>query len=371
MYAILYRLLHFGKNNENSYSGKETEIVANPSIEEYVEEASRVDSSSLRINDVPASFSALDTYYCPDSVTVIPITFTPPSPLPARRLFVRLSGTGVTSTGQYTADYIHKSRGEYQINYIVQDSLFQYDPVVTDPKSGISTGCGCDVFTGMSTEMIGYSTSIIQVGITDFRLPSATCINNAAFDLDTLVDPLYSSGITGTQFRITSPSSGYNPGVLSGVTFDPSLVTTTTTFTIEYDYVSPSGCSDTLARTITVSTLPAQPSFTALTHGKTTPCEFTSVNFRVNPVAGANSYIWALPSGWTGSSITNTIPANTSNNAGYITVHALNACGAGADSSLLITPHGAPAVPGSISGSIVPCQYVNSNYSIAATNMYS
>jgi hypothetical protein len=383
---LFFSILLISVDTAYSTPENDSSLVEGISIdpEEVTDHSMGIDSASLRINDTTAaSFSALDPYYCQDNVTVIPVTFTPPSPASAKRLFVRIDNTnGITSTGQqYNANFTPSVKGKLKINYIVQDSIFydsiiyQFQPVTYQPKGGgpeVTNGCGCNVPVGskkvylnMSPEKVGYSSDEIVVSIGDFYLPSYKCVSDAPFDLATLVDPAFATGTTGTQFSIVAATS-YNPAVLQGTMFDPGQVVATTTFTIQYDYVSPLGCSDAITRDITVATVPATPSFTTISLGKTNPCEFTAVNYKVNSVPDATSYDWDLPTGWTGSSSTNLISTHTSNNAGNVVARALNACGASADATLAVTPNTIPNVPGSITGAVAPCQSGNPGYSITA-----
>jgi hypothetical protein len=56
-------------------------------------------------------------------------------------------------------------------------------------------------------------------------------------------------------------------------------------------------------------------------------CSNTSSVFSVPQVAGASSYSWSLPAGWSGSSNTNSISVTSGMSPGSITVTAINACG--------------------------------------------
>jgi gliding motility-associated-like protein len=103
--------------------------------------------------------------------------------------------------------------------------------------------------------------------------------------------------------------------------------------------------------------------------GSINPCSGASYVYSVAPVAGALSYTWALPSGWTGSSTTNTISVITSTNSGNIVVTTSNTCGTPAASTLSVTIGGAtPPAPLTISGSTAICSGSNNNYSIAAVS---
>ncbi|MBA4241538.1 MAG: hypothetical protein C0448_12490, partial [Sphingobacteriaceae bacterium] len=75
---------------------------------------------------------------------------------------------------------------------------------------------------------------------------------------------------------------------------------------------------------IVVNTTPAVPSAIS---GNTVVCANSSYTYSTAAVSGATSYNWTLPSGWTGSSTTNTIAVTTLTNGGVISVQASNACG--------------------------------------------
>ena len=61
--------------------------------------------------------------------------------------------------------------------------------------------------------------------------------------------------------------------------------------------------------------------------GNTQPCVGNLTTYSVAPVAGASAYSWTLPSGWSGTSVTNSIQVNPGSGGGLIQVTATNACG--------------------------------------------
>jgi hypothetical protein len=63
----------------------------------------------------------------------------------------------------------------------------------------------------------------------------------------------------------------------------------------------------------------------------------SSNTYSVAAVVGATSYTWTLPTGWTGTSTTNSITAIASATSGNVSVTASNACGTSASVSLAIT----------------------------------
>jgi len=82
--------------------------------------------------------------------------------------------------------------------------------------------------------------------------------------------------------------------------------------------------------------------------------------YSITAVAGATTYTWLVPTGWsvTAGAGTNsiTVTSGAAGQNGDITVTADNSCGTSAASSLAVTvTAGAPAVPGAITGSLVQC----------------
>ncbi len=79
-------------------------------------------------------------------------------------------------------------------------------------------------------------------------------------------------------------------------------------------------------------------------NGSITVCQGASVVYSVAPVAGATSYTWSLPGGWTGTSTTNTISVIAGANSGQITVASGNCCGSSQPSTQDVTVNPAPVV---------------------------
>ncbi|MFN5182526.1 MAG: beta strand repeat-containing protein, partial [Bacteroidota bacterium] len=97
--------------------------------------------------------------------------------------------------------------------------------------------------------------------------------------------------------------------------------------------------------------------------GTASVCSGTSQTYTVAAVSGATSYLWTLPTGWTGTSTTNsiTVTVGSAGQNGNITVRGVNTCGNGPTSTLAVTSVGpvagtAAASPTSIctgSGSVI------------------
>lgn len=83
-----------------------------------------------------------------------------------------------------------------------------------------------------------------------------------------------------------------------------------------------------------VSCVPDQPDIIL---GNTSVTAGTTETYSVDSVIGATSYNWTLPSGWTGSSTTNSISVTVGASSGLITVSAVNGCGVSSPSVLTVT----------------------------------
>ena len=110
------------------------------------------------------------------------------------------------------------------------------------------------------------------------------------------------------------------------------------------------GYSTPSSMMITVNPLPNNAG--AIT-GLTNVCQnVNSIVYSVPVIPHADSYVWTLPNGATGSSTTNTISVDFGPNAstGMLTVRGLNACGLGVPSSLYVTVTHLPGNAGTILG---------------------
>ncbi|MDD3875540.1 MAG: T9SS type A sorting domain-containing protein [Bacteroidales bacterium] len=123
------------------------------------------------------------------------------------------------------------------------------------------------------------------------------------------------------------------------------------------------GTSGSQTKAVTVQTIPATP---GIISGSTTSCEGVQGTYSVTAVSGATSYTWSMPSGWTGTSTTNTINVTPSSNSGNITVTASNTCGTSQAASLNVTVSPVPAQPGTISGNTSVCSGTAQNYSVTS-----
>lgn len=128
----------------------------------------------------------------------------------------------------------------------------------------------------------------------------------------------------------------------SPITFIPPTLT---------NYSLPGTSADMFLAKLCV--LPIRP---LIISGPSLVCSGSTHTYSVSPVAGAISYTWTLPGGWTGTSTTNSITTTVSATGGTISVTANNICGSSTPRTLAVTVSAAvPATPGTISGSASVC----------------
>ncbi len=203
----------------------------------------------------------------------------------------------------------------------------------------------------------------------------ATSTLSDAVTLTNLTSPTQPSAISGESAPCEASSQTYSVTNVAGVTYAWSLPTgwsgsstsneiSVTVGATDGDItVTPtSGCGTGTARSLSVAVdyLPAQPSTIS---GETNLCEGTQETYSVTNIPGT-TYVWNLPSGWSGSSTTNSIDVTIGTISGSINVSPENTCGFGTDRSLAITVNNVPAQTSSIVGEANPCVGSTQTYSV-------
>ncbi|MGM0477824.1 MAG: SBBP repeat-containing protein [Bacteroidota bacterium] len=135
--------------------------------------------------------------------------------------------------------------------------------------------------------------------------------------------------------------------------------------TIEVTAENACGTSTVENLTVNVNDVPAQPSTIT---GNTNLCAGDVETFSVTNDPNADTYNWTLPSGWSGTSTSNSINATSGSTGGTIEVTAENACGASSPQTIAITVDDVPAQPGTISGDDVVCEGSEQNYGITSVS---
>ncbi len=123
------------------------------------------------------------------------------------------------------------------------------------------------------------------------------------------------------------------------------------------------GSSATSILTVSVNNIPATPT---TINGPSAVCSGSNNSFSVPSVAGATDYIWALPNGWSGTSVSENINVTPDSSAGVISVSAKNACGSSSFQTLNVSITPLPSVPGIINGTSPVCAGSTNTYTVSA-----
>ncbi|MFC5269924.1 T9SS type A sorting domain-containing protein [Adhaeribacter terreus] len=211
-----------------------------------------------------------------------------------------------------------------------------------------SNGCGSS-----SAQTLAVTTSTIPATPGAITGNTSVCVNST----NTYSVP----AVTGANSYTWTLPSGW-----SGTSSSNSINVTAGTASGTISVVATNACGNSSAATLAISlnSTPAQPG--SIT-GPTNLCQGSAGTYSVVAVPGATSYNWTLPSGWSGTSNTNSISATAGSAGGNITVSATNSCGTSTVQTLAVTATaGLPAQPGAITGSAVVCSGVNVTYSVPA-----
>ncbi|MEJ8804401.1 ice-binding family protein [Pontibacter sp. H249] len=92
----------------------------------------------------------------------------------------------------------------------------------------------------------------------------------------------------------------------------------------------------------------------------------TNIKYSIDPIAGASTYTWTVPAGWTITAGQGTIEITVTAGAasGEVTVTAGNPCGTGSAQSLTVKPDTVPEQPAAITGTAAPCNGSVLEYSV-------
>jgi hypothetical protein len=166
--------------------------------------------------------------------------------------------------------------------------------------------------------------------------------------------------VTGNTYNWTLPSgwtgTSTTNSILVTMGANPGTISVTAT-----------GCGGTsIARTraIVAGNAPSAPAAIA---GFSNACPGTPQTYSVAPILNANSYSWTLPSGWTGTSTSNSITVMTGTTGGSVSVKAINGCGNSATAAKTVNIITSLSSPGTITSSAVGGVYCSGalyNFSI-------
>jgi hypothetical protein len=291
-------------------------------------------------------------------------------------------GDGATSTLPITVNPLPASAGNISGATTVcqgQNSVIYTVPAISNATSyvwSLPTGASGTSVTNSIT--VYYGISAISGDIT--VKGNNSCGFGATSLIAVNVNPLPASAgtISGATSVCTSQSSitYIVPSILNASSYVWSLpngasgTSSTNNISVDYSSIAVSGgievyghnaCGNGGSSIIAVTVNP-YPSDAISISGSATVCQGqNSVAYTTTAIANAATYLWSLPSGAIGSSITNTINVNYGISAisGAISVIGHNSCGNGGSAVLPITVNQLPSIAGTISGSSTVCQGQN------------
>jgi hypothetical protein len=170
--------------------------------------------------------------------------------------------------------------------------------------------------------------------------------------------PAPSSAIAGSAAACNGLSSTYSVTAVSGVNYTWTLPSgwsgTSTGNTISVTPEAAGGtlsvnasnsCGTSAAQSLTVTITPVVASPDSVV-GASLACSGLATTYSVAAVSGATGYVWTLPSGWSGTSATNTISVVPASAGGTITAAAANMCGASTAVQKTVSLNSVPSVLG-------------------------
>lgn len=290
-----------------------------------------------------------------------------------------------------------------ELNTSLSSNIFCTGSALSISYSSVTTFTSGNVFTAQLSDASGSFTSPVAIGTLSSAgstgtiaavIPAAT-VPGTGYRIRVISSmPLLTGDDNGSDLTITNTPAV--PGVITGN--QTVCAGTTQVYSIApvpgatlYNWLLPSGWSGlsttasitTIAGnsgTITVSAgnscgtsspaslpvsnngfLPSRPG--AIT-GPDTVCNGNTRTYSTAPVAGATSYAWTLPGGWSGSSASPSITVTAGSASGPISVTAGNSCGNGPAQTRNIIAADIPPMPGAITGSTPVCQLTIQGYTV-------
>lgn len=258
------------------------------------------------------------------------------------------------------------SSATFTVNYS-RNGTPQVPVVASSNASGtlVLSGLNAGVYTNISVSRNGCpSNAVASITLSDPPIPPApSASSNSPVCQGTALN-LAATGQAGASFNWTGPNSFSASTALATISSMQAVNVGSYQVT-----QTVAGCVSPAATTnVLMSTPPATPGPIS---GDTLPCVNSSYTYSVAAVPTATSYTWTLPSGWSGSSISNSITVTSTTTAGTISVRANNTCGSSAASSINTSILAIPAQPGIISGLTSLCNGTYTSYSISPVSLAS
>lgn len=185
----------------------------------------------------------------------------------------------------------------------------------------------------LSLSLTGFSTVWTVTNSGNTFSPANTTVtvgDTVNFTIATMHDVIEVTQATWNANGNTPLSGGFQTPFGGGMVYSATLTVGTHYFVCSpHAYLGMKG-------TIIVQPCTAPTTPTAIS-GDAAVCATSSNSYSVTAVTGATAYTWTLPSGWSGTSTTNSITAIASSTSGNITVSANNACGTSGDAMLTVS----------------------------------
>jgi hypothetical protein len=187
--------------------------------------------------------------------------------------------------------------------------------------------------------------------------PTSVCVgtNNLTYSV---------TAVSAVQYRWVLPS---NWQIVSGANTNQITVNVPSNATGGMIQVYPANTSNPLcegtARTLSVNVIsfgtPGNIS------GNSQLCAGSASSYSTTNISGATSYVWTLPSGWSGSSTTTSINPTVGSTLGNfnISVRGINGTCSSAEAQIPVTVHGQVSIPDAITGSATVCGNSQQNFS--------
>jgi hypothetical protein len=223
-----------------------------------------------------------------------------------------------------------------------------------------SAGTGFGIIRGVALDPSGNVVATGSYRGASMTSGSATLTSTSSNNYEAFAVKYTSAGSALWAVQATGVENEYGTGVSSDATGNTFVCGTSNSSIISLGTTSLTGAPSTTTPTVFLAklgsactTAPAQP---LAISGAANACSGSSQIYSVAAVTGASSYTWTLPTGWTGTSTTNSITATAGTTGGSVTVTATNACGTSTAQTFAVTVSPGPSAAITAAGPVSFCQ---------------
>ncbi|HYD21591.1 MAG TPA: SBBP repeat-containing protein, partial [Flavipsychrobacter sp.] len=209
----------------------------------------------------------------------------------------------------------------------------------SNPISGATSATYSATATGTYSVQVtasGCSATSSTISVTVNPSPvTPTATSNSPMCAGAALNLYGTTSTTGVTYNWTGPNNFPN-------TQNPVIATASISDAGTYTLTVVDGNNCSSSATVTVSVASGAPATPSAISGPATICAGTTNTYSVTNDVNAASYTWTLPTGWSGTSATNSISAVAGTAGGTISVVAVNGCGTSAASTLNVTVNPLP-----------------------------